>query len=71
MRCSHFGAPLRLPIDATVDSVAKKATRAKPGPEADRLKIELEPEEALRRLLTKPPPPKDRDEEEDESEEDR
>lgn len=50
--------------------MSTKKGQKKPGPEADRLKIDLEPEEALRRLLTQPPPPKDRDEE-DESEEDR
>jgi len=48
--------------------VAKSKRASKPGPEADRLKIDLDPEEALRRLLTKPPPPKDRDEEEEDEE---
>jgi len=32
---------------------------SKPGPEAERLKIEMDPKEALRRLLTKPPPDDD------------
>lgn len=30
----------------------------RPGPEPDRLKVEIDPQEALRRLLTKPPPEK-------------
>jgi len=42
----------------TLSSVAESKKKAKRGPEPERLKIDLDPQEGLRRLLRAVPPPK-------------
>ena len=49
--------------------VTQPDTKSKPGPDPDRLKIEGDPEEALRKLLKTPPKKAEGDSKETEAEE--